>query len=82
MTGPTFLGEQLESAMLNQNAELTRRIDTLTFRQIGNLRVECSGCRVVLHGQAKTYYVKQLATQAVLDLFPGANVTNSVDVTR
>ncbi|HEY4261214.1 MAG TPA: hypothetical protein VGM98_13700 [Schlesneria sp.] len=65
-----------------QYSELARRIDTLTFRQIADLRVEYSGFQVILRGRSKTYYAKQLATQAVQDLMPGAIVTNSVDVLR
>jgi hypothetical protein len=83
MTGPTIRGETMERSvvsLLDQNDELTRRIDTLTFRQIGSLQVECSGTCVSLGGCCKTYYVKQLATQAVLDLLPGANIINLIDV--
>lgn len=77
-------GDTLEQhlPMLNVNVELTRRIDTLTFRQIGDLRVDCSGSLIVLRGRCNSYYAKQLASQAVRDLVPGARVTNSIDVTR
>lgn len=85
MAGSIYLTETLENRLkpeLTQNSELARRIDTLTFRQIADLRVECSGEQVILKGRSKTYYAKQLATQAVQDLIPGAIVMNSVDVLR
>lgn len=85
MAGTMNLAEALEKhhkSEVTHNSELARRIDTLTFRQIADLRVECSGCRVILRGRSTTYYAKQLATQAVQDLIPGAIVTNSVDVQR
>jgi hypothetical protein len=85
MTRSMFLGEEIEpnvTPMLDPDTELTRRIDTLTFKQVGSLQVECTGSRVTLRGWCKTYYTKQLATQAVLDLLPGSSVTNSIDVTR
>lgn len=61
-------------------SELTRRIDTLTFRQVRDLNIAQKADRVVLHGCAKSYYVKQLATHAVLDLIPGVSVENSISV--
>ncbi len=62
------------------DCELTRRIDTLTFRQVRDLNIAQDADRVVLHGRAKSYYVKQLATHAVLDLMPGIAIENSICV--
>ncbi len=61
-------------------AELTRRIDTLTQRQVGNLRVIQVNHKLILTGCSRSYYVKQLASQAVMDLVPGVAVENSIDV--
>ena len=60
--------------------ELTRRIDYLTQRQVRDLQVTHDFKRVVLNGRSPSYYVKQLASQAVIDLLPGIAVENSIDV--
>ncbi|MES2792677.1 MAG: hypothetical protein V4719_23900 [Planctomycetota bacterium] len=60
--------------------ELARRIDTLTFRQVRDLNISQNADRVILHGRVKSYYVKQLATHAVLELIPGAAIENSISV--
>ena len=62
------------------DCELTRRIDTLTFRQVRDLNIAQNADRVILHGRANSYYVKQLATHAVLDLMPGIAIENSICV--
>lgn len=64
------------------DSELTRRIDNKTFRQVRNLHVIHEAGRVVLSGRSESYYIKQLATHAVLDLMPDAAVENSIDVAR
>ncbi|MDB5339620.1 MAG: hypothetical protein JWN70_5239 [Planctomycetaceae bacterium] len=64
------------------DSELTRRIDSKTFRQVHNLHVVHEAGRVVLRGRSESYYVKQLATHAVLDFMPDAAVENSIDVSR
>ena len=73
---------QLASLERAADCELTRRIDTLTYRQVRDLNIAHNANRVVLHGRAKSYYVKQLATHAVLDLMPGVAIENSICVTR
>ena len=74
--------EQLTPPDLDGNCELTRRIDALTYRQIRDLNIVHDMDRVVLHGRTKSYYVKQLATHAVLDLMPGVAIENSICVIR
>jgi hypothetical protein len=64
------------------DCELTRRIDNKTFRQVRDLNVVHDAGRVVLRGRSESYYVKQLATHAVLDLMPGVAIDNSIDVAR
>ena len=66
----------------NHDCELTHRIDTKTFRQVRNLSVVQDAGRIVLSGRSESYYVKQLATHAVLDLMPGVDIENSIDVAR
>ncbi|MDB5385282.1 MAG: hypothetical protein JWM11_928 [Planctomycetaceae bacterium] len=65
-----------------QDADLTRRIDEKTFRQIRDLNLVRDSGRIVVIGRTPSYYVKQLATQAVQELFPGQVIENSIDVTR
>ncbi len=64
------------------DSELTRRIDSKTFRQVHDLHVLHEAGRVILRGRSESYYVKQLATHAVLDLMPDASIENSIDVAR
>ncbi len=66
----------------DRDSDLTRRIDSKTFRQVHDLHVAHESGRVTLRGRSESYYVKQLATHAVLDLMPGVAVDNSIDVTR
>lgn len=70
--------------VMNQghDSELTHRINAKTFRQVRNLSVVHDAGRVVLSGRSESYYIKQLATHAVLDLLPGVAVENSIDVAR
>lgn len=80
---PTTLTSDRETLPARtQDSELTRRIDSKTFRQVHNLHVMHEAGRVVLRGRSESYYVKQLATHAVLDLMPGIAVENSIDVSR
>lgn len=64
----------------SHDVELTRRIDAKTYHQVSNLHVVRNGDRIVLRGQSQSYYVKQLATHAVLDLFPGVVLENAIAV--
>jgi hypothetical protein len=65
-----------------QDLELTHRIDAQTFRQVRDLHVVRNEDRIVLRGQSQSYYVKQLATHAVLNLFPGVVIENAIAVAR
>jgi len=67
---------------LPSEADLRRSIESRTYRQVSNLCVKRSGTRVTLRGCSSTYYVKQLATHAVLDLVPHADVENEITVMR
>ena len=61
-------------------SELEHHILARTGRRIRDLAVELSPERVVLHGRADTYYVKQLAQHGVLDLLPWASLENAIVV--
>lgn len=50
------------------------------YPELWNLRLKVDGNRLVLHGAVSTYYMKQLAQQAVMTLEEVAQVTNRVVV--
>lgn len=81
LKSPTYT-EAASFAAARNASDLANRIDSKTFRQVRNLRVVQDADRVVLHGCSESYYVKQLATHAVLDLMPGVAIENRIDVTR
>lgn len=81
-TPSTMTEDRVSPSNRAHDSELTRRIDSRTFHQVQNLHVWHEAGRVVLRGRSESYYVKQLATHAVLDLMPGVVLENSIDVAR
>jgi hypothetical protein len=57
-----------------------RHITERTSQRIRELRVEVTGDRVMVHGQASCYYVKQLAIQAVLEALEALDSLLRADV--
>jgi hypothetical protein len=51
-----------------------------TFGRIRDLRVEVGPEKVVLRGWAPSYYTKQLAQTAAMDLTGGQSVVNAIEV--
>jgi len=51
-----------------------------TNRSVWNLAVEVSPERVVLRGEANTFYAKQLAQESVRNLIPLMKLTNAIQV--
>ncbi|MCE9531060.1 MAG: BON domain-containing protein [Planctomycetes bacterium] len=51
-----------------------------TNRSVWNLNVEVSPERVVLRGDADTYYAKQLAQESVRKLVPTMTLQNAIEV--
>ena len=62
--------------------DLERHIHLRTGRRIRNLIVEMQDERIVLHGLADSYYIKQLAQEGVLGLIPDARLHNAISVDR
>jgi hypothetical protein len=60
--------------------ELENRVLARTGRQIKNLDIELQPQSVVLHGEAKSYYVKQLAQQGVREFMPHVQLDNAIQV--
>jgi hypothetical protein len=66
------------------SAELASQIERIVRSRAGSqieqLRVEMEGDTVILSGIARTYYAKQLATQAVMLEVPECEICNSIEV--
>jgi len=60
--------------------ELERQVQTRTGRRIRNLTILFDKERVILHGRAATYYLKQLAQHGVRDILPQARLLNAIEV--
>jgi hypothetical protein len=58
--------------------ELIRRVNVTTCRQVENLDIVCEGALIRVRGRSRTYYVKQLVTQAILSSLPSAQLENDV----
>jgi hypothetical protein len=65
---------------LLKEAELAGRVQSRTNRQVRDLRIRCCGNHVTLTGFSRTYYAKQLATQAVLSAHPQVELANEIAV--
>lgn len=70
--------------MVSDSPQLRRKVEQnvldRTGRRVRGLSVEFLPEQVILHGRASTYYVKQLAQQAVRDLLPQARLENAIVV--
>ncbi|MBV9122627.1 MAG: hypothetical protein JO112_04660 [Planctomycetes bacterium] len=60
--------------------ELERHVQDRTSRRVRGLSIELFPERIILRGQADTYYVKQLAQHGVMDLLPQACLENVIVV--
>ncbi|HUG89547.1 MAG TPA: BON domain-containing protein [Planctomycetaceae bacterium] len=59
---------------------IARAIRLRTSGQIRDLHVDVLDGEVVLSGRTSTYYTKQLATHAVLDLVDDLALSNDIEV--
>lgn len=64
----------------SDNEELHDRIQSTTRRGIQNLQIDCTGDRVRVSGISRSYYIKQLATHAVLSANPTLRLDNAIRV--
>jgi hypothetical protein len=60
--------------------DLECHVLTRTGRRIRNLAIELRPERIVLRGEASTYYVKQLAQHGIRDVLPHVNLENAIVV--
>jgi hypothetical protein len=68
------------SDFLRLREELESRVRARTGRRLRKLDIELSPDGVVLHGEAATFHVKQLAQHGVRDLLPTVQLRNDIIV--
>lgn len=59
---------------------IERAVRLRTSGQIRDLHVDLLDGEVILSGRTSTYYTKQLATHAVLDLLDDLELSNDIEV--
>ncbi len=62
--------------------QLERQVQSRTGRRIRNLAIELNPERVILRGQASSYYLKQLAQHGIQECLPDLSLENSIVVDR
>ena len=62
--------------------QLERHVRLRTGRRIRNLAIELDLERIILRGEASSYYVKQMAQQGVRDFLPHLLLENSIIVEK
>ena len=63
-----------------REASLVDTVETRTHRQVRNLQIDRQDERVVVTGDCKSYYIKQLVTHAVMAACPFVQLENRVRV--
>jgi hypothetical protein len=76
MEWPVFMIANLPSL----RKQLVDRVLVWTGRRIRNLDIELCPERVVLHGWAGSYHVKQLAQHGVREVLPDVRLENAIIV--
>jgi hypothetical protein len=61
-------------------SELVRFVHSQTQQQVSNLSIHHREGRLVVTGQSRTYYIKQLVTQAILMSLPAVHLVNDICV--
>jgi hypothetical protein len=61
-------------------SQLTHHVRQRTGRRVRGLAVEFCSEGIILHGQADSYYVKQLAQQGIRELLPNVVLQNAIVV--
>ncbi|MCC7420380.1 MAG: hypothetical protein IT428_08875 [Planctomycetaceae bacterium] len=70
----------LPASLLRSAEDLTMSIQTATNRQVHGLQVNLTGDDVTVTGHSRTFYVKQLVTQAIKSHLPAARLQNRICV--
>jgi hypothetical protein len=81
-TGPVFSApRRLRSGDEHElRKDIERRVSELTGGGIQDLVVEVYSHRIILQGRCWTFYCKQLAQHAAMQLAPGEQIDNRIDV--
>jgi hypothetical protein len=69
MTTTQLLSDKVESQIEHRSGGRVRQVC-----------VQVDADKVVIYGEASTYYAMQLATAAVVDLFPDHEIINAIEV--
>lgn len=72
--------ETVTMLVLGRLHEFERKVNARTHGRIQSLQIESTGDCVVLSGQTRTYYAKQLATQLALEEFGEIPLNNQIEV--
>lgn len=73
----------MASATLPQGLDLERVVLESTGRRVRDLSIELRPGRIVLHGQANSYHVKQLAQHGLCNALPRTmRVENAIVVSK
>ena len=64
----------------DQCAQLERHINSETLRQLRRLEVRPENGQIVVRGAAPSYYVRQVAEQAAMDLVPSSELDLEISV--
>jgi hypothetical protein len=60
--------------------EVESQIERRTGGRIRQACVQVDDEKVIIYGEAPTYYIMQLATAACADLFPNHEIINAIEV--
>lgn len=77
---PTPLPATLLRNVSQSSEDLVRSIQCATNRQVSGLQVALVDDAITVTGHSRTFYVKQLVTQAVLSRLPAARLQNHIRV--
>ena len=61
---------------------IEQRVQFKTYGRVRRLAIELGDRSVVLHGKTKTYYFKQLAQHAALEILGDRHLVNAIEVVQ
>ena len=73
-------GARRNHSEMDREKALFCHINAETHRQVKDLEIAWMADRVIVTGRSRSYYVKQLATQAVFAAAPEAKLDNEIVV--
>ena len=59
---------------------LRNDVESKTYRQVQDLEIDCSDDGITVTGHSRSYYIKQLVTQAIRSHVPSAPLRNEIVV--